>query len=78
MKKTPKDKAPKIVRRIPVHEFSRDGSFHRVSLEDLLGQWFTYRQIAVLKTATSTYYAATDYYHGALPTNEVFVTQVVS
>lgn len=59
----------------PRHEISNVGTtlVHRIVTPKLTSPWFTYQQIAVLKTPTGLLHAATDYYHGSLPTNSVFV-----
>ena len=59
----------------PRHDFSNVGAtvVHRIIAGSLTSRWFTYEQIVTLKTPTAVYRAATDHYHGSLPTNCVFV-----
>lgn len=54
----------------------RDGT-HRVVCGDAFGPWCAYQQIATLKIGTVVYLAATDYYHGGIPTGVVFMAKVV-
>lgn len=66
---------------IPRHEQSGIPSkivMHRIVLDDLVGAWHTYQQVATLKTPTGVLHACTDYFHGSLPTNCVFrVAEIV-
>lgn len=54
----------------------KDGT-HRIVCGEIVGQWATYQQVAALKVGASVYYAATDYFHGDLPTEVVFQTRIV-
>lgn len=74
-KRTVKHDAPIPAGDPPQHELK--GSLHRIIADGITGQWYTYQQVAVLKTPNGTYNAATDYYHGSLPTNQVFTTNVL-
>jgi len=64
----------------PFQDFGNVGDtvVHRIVAGKLVSAWFTYQQIAVLKTTTGVYHAATDYYHRSLPTNCVFTIQEIA
>lgn len=54
----------------------KDGS-HRIVCGELFGQWVPYVGVATLKIGDVVYRAASDYFHGSLPTGVVFVAQEV-
>lgn len=57
------------------HEYHNAGggaTLHRIVAGSLTSNWFTYQQIATLKTPSGVLHACTDYFHGSLPTNAVF------
>ena len=64
---------------VPAIEISdnRDGFAHRIVCGGVAGQWAPYTGIATLKVGEMIYHAATDYYHGTLPTNKVFTVREV-
>jgi hypothetical protein len=62
------------------HEYAQQNGVvvHRIVADKLAGQWHAYQQIATLKTPTGVLYACTDYFHGSLPTNAVFVISEIT
>ena len=72
--------SPTVSHDTPRHEIARinRSTMHRVVCGELVGEWYTYSQIATLMTPTGLLNACTNYHFGKLPTNAVFVTTVVS
>lgn len=77
MSRVDKPRISKIV--APRQELGNVGTtvVHRIVAGELTSRWFTYQQIAVLKTSIALYHACTDYFHGSLPTNCVFVVSEI-
>lgn len=78
VKKTDKPTLPKS--DTPRHEYHNTGggaTLHRIVAGPLISNWFTYQQIATLKTSSGVLHACTDYFHGSLPTNAVFTIQEI-
>lgn len=61
--------------RTPRHDVNEHGR-HRIVFGEMVSQWFGHQQVATLKVGPTVYHAATDYFHGSLPSG-VFTTRSV-